>query len=177
MLAMDQLPYACARRALAVIEQSKIPPAALRVRTQDRWIAFEDAVAGSIRQNLARDVGDFVLRRADGIFSYQLAVTVDDATLGVTEVVRGADLIGSTARQIYLQQLLGYPTPGYCHVAVVRDERGEKLSKQSLAPPLDRFNPMPSLLAAAAFLGYRTAETDCSCPADLLKALGSDAAR
>lgn len=123
--------------------------AAIRVRTQDRWIEFEDAVVGSVRQNLAREIGDFVLRRADGLFSYQLAVVVDDAALGVTEVVRGADLISSTARQIYLQQSLGYSTPRYCHIAVVRNDRGEKLSKQTSAPPLDKSNPMPALIAAA----------------------------
>lgn len=130
--------------------------AVIRVRSEDRWIEFEDVLAGPVRQNLAREIGDFVLRRADGTFNYQLAVVVDDAALGVTEVVRGADLIGSTARQIYLQQLLGYSTPNYCHVAVVRNDRGEKLSKQTLAPPLDQADPVPALVAAARFLGYLT---------------------
>ena len=145
--------------------------AAVRVRTQDRWIEFNDALAGLTRQNLAREIGDFVLRRADGVFNYQLAVVVDDAALGVTEVVRGADLIGSTARQIYLQQLLGYSTPRYCHVGVVRNARGEKLSKQTLAPPLDKSNPMPDLLAAAHFLGYTAPSGDYSDPGELLRCL------
>lgn len=145
--------------------------AAIRVRTQDRWIEFEDVLAGPVRQNLSHEIGDFVLRRADGTISYQLAVVVDDAALDVTEVVRGADLIGSTARQIYLQQLLGYSTPSYRHVAVVRNDRGEKLSKQTLAPPLDKSNPMPALMAAAAFLGYATARADYAHPRDLLRHL------
>ena len=129
-------------------------PAAARVVTQDYDIEFKDSLQGLVRQNLAREIGDFVLRRADGVFSYQLAVVVDDAALGVTEVVRGRDLIGSTARQIYLQRLLNYPTPAYRHIPLVCNERGEKLSKQTLARAVDRTNPLPSLLAAAAFLGY-----------------------
>lgn len=148
-------------------------PAAIRVRTPDRLIQFKDALAGLVRQNLAREIGDFVLRRADGIFNYQLAVVVDDAALGVTEVVRGADLIGSTVRQIYLQQVLGYSTPSYCHVAVVCNERGQKLSKQSLASPVDKANPIPALMAAAAFLGYSTPFHETDDPHQLLSQLAS----
>lgn len=129
--------------------------AAMRVCTEDRDIEFFDAVQGVVRQNLAREIGDFVLRRADGIFSYQLAVVVDDAALGVTEVVRGKDLLGSTARQVYLQQLLGFPTPDYFHIEIACNARGEKLSKQTLAPAIELDNPVAQLCAAARFLGYR----------------------
>ncbi|MFP5392798.1 MAG: tRNA glutamyl-Q(34) synthetase GluQRS [Gammaproteobacteria bacterium] len=106
----------------------------LRVRVPEPGkdlIAFEDRLAGRVEQRLATQSGDFVLKRADGYWAYQLAVVVDDAVQGVTDVVRGADLIDSTARQIYLQQLLGVPTPRYLHVPVVRNSDGEKLSKQT----------------------------------------------
>lgn len=116
-------------------------------------IAFDDLVQGPQRQDLARDVGDFVLLRADGMFAYQLAVVVDDADQGVDHVVRGADLIHSTARQIFLQRLLGLPTPQYAHLPVAVDASGAKLSKQTKAPPLDRAHPVPALIAAARFLG------------------------
>lgn len=135
--------------------------AALRVLTENREIHFTDRIQGEVRQNLAREIGDFVLRRADGIFSYQLAVVVDDEALGVTEVVRGKDLIGSTARQIYLQHLLGYATPEYCHHNIVCNEKGDKLSKQTLAPAVDTRTPIPQLCAAASFLGYAVEADSC----------------
>ena len=104
---------------------------ALRVRTAADEICFEDRAQGRQCQVPERDVGDFVLRRADGTFAYQLAVVVDDAAQGVTDVVRGADLLDSTPRQIHLQQLLGLPTPGYLHVPAAVNAKGEKLSKQT----------------------------------------------
>ena len=110
---------------------------AWRVRVRDERICFEDACAGPQAQNLAQDVGDFVLRRADGQWAYQLAVVVDDAAQGVTHVVRGADLIDSTVRQIHLCRLLGFTTPKYLHVAVVINPQGEKLSKQTRAIAVD----------------------------------------
>lgn len=116
-------------------------------------IAFDDAVQGRQQQNLPRDVGDCVLLRADGYFAYQLAVVVDDADQGVDHVVRGADLIHSTARQIFLQRLLGLPTPDYAHLPVATDATGQKLSKQTLAAPLSATDPVPALFAAATFLG------------------------
>lgn len=110
---------------------------ALRLQTSSELFAFEDRVQGRQQQVLDRDIGDFVLYRADGLFAYQLAVVVDDAEQGVTDVVRGADLLDSTPRQIYLQQLLGVPTPRYLHVPVAINAAGEKLSKQTGATPID----------------------------------------
>lgn len=120
-------------------------------------ITFDDRWQGSQRQDLALEVGDFVLKRADGQWAYQLAVVVDDAEQGITHVVRGADLLDSTARQIYLQRCLDLPTPAYLHVPVVVNEQGEKLSKQTLARALDVDNPLPALVAAAKHLGLALA--------------------
>src|SRR5688572_2805624 len=106
---------------------------ALRVRTDDEAVVFIDRVQGRISQSVESEVGDFVLRRADGLHAYQLAVVVDDAAQGVTDVVRGADLLDSTARQIHLQRLLGVATPRYLHVPVATNSVGEKLSKQTRA--------------------------------------------
>lgn len=115
-------------------------------------ISFEDRWMGRVTQNLAREVGDFVLKRADGFWAYQLAVVVDDADQGVTDVVRGADLLDSTPRQIYLQRLLGLSTPRYLHVPVVTNAAGEKLSKQTGALALDLMRPLEELIAAGRFL-------------------------
>jgi glutamyl-Q tRNA(Asp) synthetase len=112
---------------------------------------FRDRLQGTQAQDLAHDVGDFVVMRADGLFAYQLAVVVDDALQAVTDVVRGADLCASTARQIFLQRRLGYPTPSYLHVPVALNTDGLKLSKQTGAPPLPR-DPVPALLTAWRFL-------------------------
>ena len=113
---------------------------------------FDDAWMGPTTQHLATEVGDFVLKRADGYWAYQLAVVVDDAAQGVTHVVRGADLLESTARQIYLQRLLQLPTPAYMHVPVVANQLGEKLSKQTGARELDLQRPLVALGDAAHFL-------------------------
>ncbi len=131
----------------------------LRLRVPDSGqdaITFTDRFMGTLTQHLALEAGDFVLKRADGYWAYQLAVVVDDADQGVTDVVRGADLIDSTARQIYLQRLLGVPTPRYLHVPVVRNADGEKLSKQTGALavlPGDEPAAVQALLDAARFLG------------------------
>jgi len=131
-------------------------PRALRLRATLEPTAFTDRVQGSQEQVLERDVGDFVLYRPDAQFAYQLAVVVDDAEQGVTDVVRGADLLDSTPRQIYLQRLLGYPAPRYLHIPAAVDAAGEKLSKQTGAPPiLDGTN---ALRRALSFLGQP--ETD-----------------
>jgi glutamyl-Q tRNA(Asp) synthetase len=125
----------------------------LRVRVADTNIGFDDAVQGSLRQHLGREVGDFIVVRADGMFAYQLAVVVDDAHQRIGEVVRGADLLDSTARQIFLQRLLVLETPCYMHVPVATNELGEKLSKQTSAAPVDRARPTPALISVLRFLG------------------------
>ena len=124
---------------------------AWRVRVADARFECNDRLQGTQRQALARDVGDFVVKRADGLFAYQLAVVVDDAAQGITDVVRGADLLSSTPRQVLLQDLLGLPTPAYLHVPVALNAAGEKLGKQTRAAPLPD-TPLPALLAAWRFL-------------------------
>jgi glutamyl-Q tRNA(Asp) synthetase len=139
------------------------PARSWRVRVPERdeaddSICFTDRWLGKIERSLAHDAGDFVLRRADGYWAYQLAVVVDDHAQGMTDVVRGADLLDSTARQIYLQRLLGYPTPRYLHVPVVSNHVGEKLSKQTGALALDLAPPLLSLKQAAEFLQLELGE-------------------
>jgi len=130
---------------------------------EDAVVAFDDMLQGRIEQNLAREVGDFVVRRPDGLFAYQLAVVVDDFEQGITHVVRGADLLASTPRQVLLQRMLAYPTPQYSHLPVAVNRNGEKLSKQTLAAPLaDREAPV-ELVRALRFLGQ-------GAPADLAAA-------
>ncbi|WP_233848157.1 tRNA glutamyl-Q(34) synthetase GluQRS [Paraburkholderia sp. HD33-4] len=132
------------------------PARAWRLRVPDgdaAVITFDDRWQGPQTQNLATEVGDFVLRRADDQWAYQLAVVVDDADAGITHIVRGADLMDSTARQIYLQRCLGVATPEYLHVPVVTNEHGEKLSKQNGATALDSDKPLEALGAAARHLG------------------------
>ena len=126
---------------------------AWRLRVPDMRIAFEDLLLGRQAQNLRASVGDFVLKRVEGWYAYQLAVVLDDAAQQITEVVRGADLLDSTPRQIHLQRLLGLPTPDYAHLPLVLDADGRKLSKQDRARPIDRADPLPALRAAAQFLG------------------------
>lgn len=162
-------PCACSRReiadsAMTGIEGPVYPgtcrdgvaadrtPRALRLRTADAPITFTDAFQQTITQNITRDIGDFVVARADGLFAYQLAVVVDDAEQGVTDIVRGADLLHSTPRQIVLQQLLGLPTPRYAHLPVAANTRGEKLSKQTLARPIDARDAAGELRRVLSFL-------------------------
>jgi glutamyl-Q tRNA(Asp) synthetase len=128
-------------------------PRALRLRAAGEQISYTDRVQGIQAQRLDLAIGDFVLLRADGQFAYQLAVVVDDAEQGVTDVVRGADLLGSTPRQIHLQRLLGYSTPRYLHVPAAVNGAGEKLSKQTGAPAIDTQHPEEALRRALAFLG------------------------
>lgn len=130
-----------------------LKPAAWRVRVDDIAISFDDRVYGRFTQNLAHDVGDFVALRSDGYFAYQLAVVADDAAQQITDVVRGADLLDSTPRQMWLQHLLGYPQPRYLHIPVVMNAKGEKLSKQTLAPPVNPAQASSQLAAALRFLG------------------------
>ena len=128
---------------------------AWRFRVPPLAIGFEDRLCGVRQQDLAREVGDFIIRRADGLWAYQLAVVVDDAAQQVTHVVRGADLLDNTPRQIALQRALGLATPSYLHVPLVVNERGEKLSKQTGAAPLDTGRPLAELQRAARHLGLR----------------------
>lgn len=176
-IAQDTYPCGCNRREIADSRLGFAPDGAaiyagtcrhglgpgrsmrsLRVRVPEAGldeITFIDRFAGKVTQHLARDSGDFLLKRADGFWAYQLAVVVDDAEQGVTDVVRGADLLDSTPRQIFLQRLLGVPTPRYLHVPVVRNENGEKLSKQTGALAVtagDEPAAVGALLASARFL-------------------------
>jgi len=134
---------------------------AVRIRVPDVRITFTDKIQGNLAQSLQQDIGDFVLRRADGIFAYQLAVVVDDALQGVTHVLRGCDLVDSTPRQIFLQQSLHYPTPHYAHIPVISNRAGEKLSKQTLAPALQNKYAVANVFSALQYLGQAV-------PADLL---------
>lgn len=144
------------------------PLRAWRVHTDMDEIAFEDCVQGRQAQVLQRDIGDFVLKRADGLYAYQLAVVVDDGFQGINHVVRGSDLLDSTPRQIHLQRLLGLPTPGYLHLPVAVNARGEKLSKQTRAAALDIRETRLLLWQALAFLGQQPpAELRSAPPADL----------
>ncbi|HSS26760.1 MAG TPA: tRNA glutamyl-Q(34) synthetase GluQRS [Usitatibacter sp.] len=151
-------------------------PGADRIRVGEA-IAFTDRVQGRIVQDVAREIGDFVLKRRDGLHAYQLAVVVDDSLQGVTDVVRGADLLASTPRQILLQRLLGYPEPRYMHVPVATDAHGEKLSKQHLAAPIEAGRASDALDAALEFLGQEKVEAGG--PAAILATAASrwDAAR
>lgn len=126
---------------------------AWRVRVPERTMSFQDRAMGLVTQNLAREVGDFIVKRADGLWAYQLAVVVDDAEQGVTDVVRGADLLDSTPRQRWLQQALRHAMPRTLHVPLVLDSLGDKLAKQNGAQPLDRERPLPALHEAAQHLG------------------------
>jgi len=152
-------------------------PRAWRVRVPDglaATICFDDRWQGRQCQDLETELGDFVLRRADGLWAYQLAVVVDDAAQGITHIVRGSDLLDSTPRQIHLQHLLGLPTPSYLHVPVVVNAEGEKLSKQSGAQAIDTAAPLAALRMAGAHLGIANGET--SVPAWLAAATAQWAA-
>lgn len=126
---------------------------AWRVKVTDATISFQDAIQGYQTQQLSRDIGDFVLKRADGLFAYQLAVVVDDASQNITHIVRGADLLNSTPRQIYLQHLLKYQQPRYSHIPLAVNRHGEKLSKQTRAQPIKAANASQLIFDALMFLG------------------------
>jgi glutamyl-Q tRNA(Asp) synthetase len=128
---------------------------AWRLRCPPGEVQWHDRRLGAQRQEVAREVGDFVLQRADGLWAYQLAVVVDDAAQGVTHVVRGEDLADNTPRQLLLQQALRLPRPSYLHTPLVLGENGEKLSKQNGAQALELADPLAALNAAAAVLGLQ----------------------
>jgi len=131
------------------------PPenAAIRIRVPELEYRFNDRVQGEFSQHLGRDVGDFVIQRRDGLYAYQLAVVIDDAWQGVTDIVRGADLLDSTPRQLYLQELLGLPQPRYLHVPLIIQPDGNKLGKSYRSPPLPGDQASPLLLKALRALG------------------------
>jgi glutamyl-Q tRNA(Asp) synthetase len=130
-------------------------PHALRILAKDVSIDFVDKIMGPRSQNIKTQCGDFVIQRRDGLFAYQLAVVADDALQGITEVVRGADLLDSTPRQIYLQQLLRYPTPDYCHLPLVVDANGVKISKSEGAARVTVRDKQKLLVAVLAYLGQQ----------------------
>jgi glutamyl-Q tRNA(Asp) synthetase len=127
-------------------------PKAVRIITTEQPIQFNDGIAGSQTQNIAKEIGDFILKRADGLFAYQLAVVIDDAYQNITHVVRGADLLTSTPRQIYLQRLLNLSTPSYSHLPLVLNKDGSKLSKQSGSQPVNGSTVLTALKGAWNFL-------------------------
>ncbi|MBA2411827.1 MAG: tRNA glutamyl-Q(34) synthetase GluQRS [Burkholderiaceae bacterium] len=134
------------------------PIRAYRVRVPEKEIFFFDRAADGCAQHLQRDVGDFIVKRADDLWAYQLAVVVDDAAQGITDVVRGADLLDNTPRQIFLQHALETSTPRYLHIPLVLNAKGEKLSKQTGAAPLDIARPLLELQRAAQHLGLGAIE-------------------
>lgn len=127
--------------------------AAVRARVPSEVVGFVDRLQGPLHQHLGEEVGDFVLRRVEGYFAYQLAVVVDDEAQGITEIVRGSDLLDSTPRQIWLQRVLGYRTPTYLHLPLVLDPQGRKLGKSLQSLPLDPDDPLPALRVAWSWLG------------------------
>ena len=133
-----------------IAEKSKHRAPAMRLRTPDREIGFTDGHMGPYRENLAKDCGDFLLRRSDAMFAYQLAVVVDDAAMGVTEVVRGADLLDSTPRQLYLYELLDLPAPVFYHAPLLLSPEGRRLSKRDADAGLD---VLQGRMSAAEILG------------------------
>lgn len=134
-------------------------PSAWRVKTDDQTISFNDVIQHHQCQNLENDIGDFVLKRADGLFAYQLAVVVDDNAQKITHIVRGADLLQSTIRQIFLQQKLAMTTPLYMHIPIVKNQQGEKLSKQTQAAPISTLKVRANLYQAFQFLNMNPPQT------------------
>lgn len=153
------------------------PDPAIRLRVEDGCeIAFDDLIHGRVAQPVDVEAGDVVLRRADGLWAYQLAVVVDDAAQGITDVVRGADLLDSTPRQILLQRALGLPTPRYAHLPLLLGADGRKLSKSCAARPVDPADPLPALQAAWHELGQHPLAMDAA-SADAFLAAATDAFR
>ncbi|TPG81224.1 tRNA glutamyl-Q(34) synthetase GluQRS [Pseudomonas caspiana] len=143
--------------------------AAIRLRVPELEYHFIDRVQGEYRQHLGRDVGDFVIRRRDGLYAYQLAVVLDDAWQGITDIVRGADLLDSTPRQLYLQELLGLPQPRYLHIPLITQPDGNKLGKSYRSPPLTEDQATPLLLRALRALGHNPgAELAYATPREVL---------
>lgn len=152
---------------------SHVLPQAIRVLTHNDPIMFTDLIQGEYTQRIESAIGDFIIKRRDGLFAYQLAVVVDDAAQGITHIVRGADLIDSTARQIHLQRLLGLPTPYYLHIPVVTNAAGQKLSKQTLAAGIGTAAVNRILIHALTHLRQTTAAMHEQMPTSKLLQLAS----
>jgi len=154
-------PCSCSRKTLAgKLHQARChhddqAPAALRLLVPDETWSFDDRIYGEHKQNLQKDVGDQVLKRKDGLYAYQLAVVVDDKASGITHVVRGADLLDNTERQLYLQHCLGYEHPSYMHLPLVINQDGQKLSKQNHAKALDLSTAASNLFQCLVFLNQK----------------------
>ncbi|MCG5547589.1 tRNA glutamyl-Q(34) synthetase GluQRS [Halorhodospira halochloris] len=176
-------PCACTRKEIAAVAKQGVAGAvypgfcrdgivagrserAVRVRVADDVIDFVDLALGRVEYNLSTDFGDFVIRRSDGLFAYHLACVVDDAKEGFSHIIRGRDLVACTPSQIYLQRLLGLPTPYYRHLPLATDEQGKKLSKQTQAKPIDLDNPAPDMLRALQVLGYDPPKQLVGAPAE-----------
>jgi glutamyl-Q tRNA(Asp) synthetase len=135
------------------LDRSASLATATRLRAQSGFICFRDEIQGTYRQDVAAAVGDLVLKRRDQVFAYLLAVVVDDAAQGITHVVRGADLLDNTPRQIYLQRCLGVASPCYAHVPVLTEPDGQKLAKSRRSVRADSSAPLPQLLSVFSLLG------------------------
>lgn len=143
--------------------------AAIRLRVPELTYAFDDRLQGRFEQHLGREVGDFIIRRRDGLYAYQLAVVIDDGAQGVTDIVRGADLLDSTPRQLYVQELLGLPAPSYLHVPLLVQPDGNKLGKRYRSAPLNPEEARSQLLRALRTLGQApTADLALAQPKDIL---------
>jgi glutamyl-Q tRNA(Asp) synthetase len=166
-----QLTFSCTCSRLQLEDELRYPgtcrqqapiaglPAAIRLRVEPRQILFTDRIQGTYRQDVAAAVGDIILKRRDDIFAYVLAVVVDDAAQGVTHIVRGADLLDNTPRQIYLQRLLGIPEPLYAHVPVLTEANDAKLAKSRRSVHLSAHAPLPQLLKVFSMLGLAPPES------------------
>ena len=149
----------CREQSIGLVNQTN-NRFAIRLKTSESNISFEDKIQGMVQQNIQSACGDFVIKRKDKLFAYQLAVVVDDAYQNITHVVRGYDLLDSTPRQIYLQQKLGLPKPSYAHFPVAADRSGEKLSKQHFAASIDTNSAAEYLVLAMEFLGLDISSAD-----------------
>ena len=143
----------CRQRSLPAAKEF-----AVRLKTEAVGIAINDLIQGPYAQNIAKDIGDFVIRRKDGLFAYQLAVVVDDEFQNITHIIRGFDLIDSTPRQIYLQRLLNFSEPDYGHIPIIVNDQGQKLSKQHFAPSINTENAAQLIHRALKFLGQSPPE-------------------
>jgi len=156
------------RHCVKHLYQPESPLRTVRLHCTNTAILFEDRLQGRQQQCIASEIGDFVIRRSDAIYAYQLAVVIDDKDQGISDVVRGYDLLDNTARQIYLQQLLNYPTPHYCHIPIAVDQHGNKLSKRNLATALNCQDALHNIHQVLCLLGqYPPPKSDFSHLADL----------